>query len=236
MPSAIGLGDLHLPWPDRKAVKAALAYIRMRKPQYVVQLGDLMDRYSDTSFARSLNLLTPEEEHKRGKFQAIEFWKEVRAAAGKKCELVQILGNHDARPLKRVLDKLPEQEHLVREALQNFWKFDGVTTIQDPTDELIIEGALWTHGHGPFGSHMATYRIPVVCGHLHKGAVTFERISVPRGDRLEDRVIWEANAGFLGDPMSLPLRYRQKKRLYKYTKGLFELDDYGPRFISLENA
>jgi predicted phosphodiesterase len=236
MPGGIGLGDTHFPWVDKKAVKEALAYIRLMKPSYIVQLGDLADKYSDTSFAKSLNILTPEEEHKRAKFMGIEFWKEIRQAAGKKCELFQILGNHDERPLKRIRDRLPEQEHLVREALADFWRFEGVTTIQDPTDELIIDDVLWTHGHGPFGSHMSTYKMSVVCGHLHKGAVAFERISIPRGNKLEHKVIWEANAGFLGDPMALPLRYRQKKNLFKYTKGLFHLDDYGPRFVSLEGV
>jgi hypothetical protein len=78
--------------------------------------------------------------------------------------------------------------------------------------------------------------MPVVTGHLHKGDLRFERISIPKGDRLEHRVIWEANAGYLGDPMSLPLRYRPLGRVYKYTKGLFELDDYGPRFVPLEGV
>ncbi len=235
MASAIGLGDLHFPWADKKACKAVLAYIRKRKPGVVIQLGDLYDRYSDTSFAKSLNIMTPEEEHKRGRFQALEFWKELRSAAGRRCEFYQILGNHDDRPLKRIRDSLPEQEHLVRAALKDFWTFPGVNTVQDSSDELILDGVLWTHGHFKFGDHIKKYRLPVVCGHLHKGDVTFERISLinSRGDGLIHRVIFEGNAGYLGDPMALPLRYRQKKQLYPYTKGLFEIDDVGPRFVPL---
>ncbi len=234
--SAIGLGDLHLPWADRRAIKAAIAYIKFRRPRYVVQLGDLYDWYSATRFPRSLNVLTPAEEFKRGRAQAEEFWAGIRAAAGPKCELLQILGNHDDRPIKRVLEKIPDLEHVVRKGLENFWTFDGVKTVHESIEELILEGVLWTHGHLNFGQHITKYRMPVVTGHLHKGDLRFERISIPRGNKLEHRVIWEANAGYLGNPFAIPLRYRALKSVFKYTQGLFELDEFGPRFIPLEAA
>lgn len=233
MGGVIGLGDLHLPWADKRAIAGAVAYIRHRKPAYVVQLGDYADFYSATRFARSLNIMTPEMEHKRARAQGEELWSRIKDAAGTKCERIMLLGNHDDRPLKRCLEIIPEQEHLVREGLRNFWTFDGVKTI--PSEEtLIIDGVLYTHGHLRFGMHIKKFRMPVVTGHLHKGDVTFERVSVPTGNRLTHRTIFEANAGYLGDPYALPMRYRPKRDLYAYTRGLFELDDYGPRFIDLE--
>lgn len=234
MAGVIGLGDLHLPWPDKKAVAKAIAYVRLRKPKYCIQLGDAYDFFSSSRFPRSLNVMTPEQEHKRGRAQAEEFWERLRAAGGKGCEYLQILGNHDERPLKRTLERTPEHEHIVREGLRHYWTFPGVKTIQDATDELIIDSVLYTHGSLKFGAHIAKYRMPVVTGHLHKGDVKFERISIPRGNRLEHRVIYEANAGYLGDADAIPLRYRDKRKIYPYTKGLFELDDYGPRFIPVE--
>lgn len=233
MPSVIGLGDLHLPWPDKRAIKAAIAYIKHRRPNCVVQLGDLADFYSSSRFARSLNLLTPLEEHKRARAQAEELWQRVREAAGPRAEFFQILGNHDQRPLKRILEAAPDLEQFVKDGLRNFWTFERVKTV--PYDEtLLIDDVLYTHGEYGFGQHISKYRMCVVTGHLHKGAVTFERIALPNGDKLSFKTIFEANAGYLGDPMSLPMRYRPKRDFFNYTKGLIEIDDFGPRFVSLE--
>lgn len=231
--SVVALGDTHHPWARRDAIAWAVRHIRRVKPKYVVQVGDLYDRYADTSFARSLNVLTPQREHELGRRDSEKMWEAIKEAAGPKCELIQLLGNHDDRPFKRALEKLPEQAHILEKGMKGFWEFDGVQTIVDSKEDLIIDGVLYTHGHFSFGDHIKKYRMPVVCGHLHKGAVIFERISIPRGNRLDHKIIWEANAGFLGDPMALPLRYRQMKRIYPYTLGLFHLDEYGPRFVPM---
>jgi UDP-2,3-diacylglucosamine pyrophosphatase LpxH len=231
--SAVGIGDLHFPWADKNAVKAAIAYIRYIKPRYVIQVGDCFDFYSSTRFARSLNVLTPEEEHKRARAQAEEFWEAVRSAAGRKATLIALKGNHDDRPIKRILEQAPELEHIVREGLRGFWDFPGVKTVNDSTEELIIDDVLYTHGFMKFGEHFKKTLMSTVCGHLHKGEITTMRIRNAKTGRYH--TIFEANCGFLGDPFALPLRYRQLKNTFPYTKGLLEIDAWGPRFISLEN-
>lgn len=232
----VALGDPHHPWANSRSLRKVIAFIKKRKPRRVIQLGDLYDRYSDTRFARDLNVMTPQREHELGRREAEKMWEAIREAAGPKCELYQLRGNHDDRPMKRAFEKLPDMAHIIENGLAGFWSFPGVQTVLESKEELVLDGVFYTHGHYRFGAHLAKYRLPVVCGHLHKGGIVFERISLvnPRGDGLIHRTIFEANAGYLGDPMALPLKYRQLKNVYPYTQGLFLYDEDGPRFVELD--
>lgn len=187
-------------------------------------MGDLYDLYNFSQHASSRLGLSPIDELTEGRGQAEAFWIGITAAAPK-AECFQILGNHDLRIRKQMIKKAPEMEAILDVLdLESLWRFPGVTLHGDYRDPLEIDGRLFIHGYGKFGSHVRHFLKPTVCGHLHKGAVEFLN--------LWGATIWELNAGFLGDRDSLAFRYPQTK-LVSWTTGYGLIDQKGPRFVSL---
>ena len=219
------MGDIHLPYHSKRAVEDALAYIKFVKPDIVVQLGDLADCLSWGRFPRSLNGLTPKQEWSLARRQAIELWQKIRSAAGKDCELYQLLGNHCERPLKQILSKAPEYEHMIAEEMGRFFSFDGVTTMPSENKELIIDGCVYMHGHRKHGSHVTYNLKSTTVGHLHLGGVVYLR--------LDKRTVWELNAGYLGQPREMG-GYRKQTEIDKWTAGIGHTDDFGPRFVAFK--
>lgn len=217
------IGDMHLPFVNLNALSMVYAFAQKEKPDVIVQVGDLTDQYSASKFARSLNTYTPKAEDELSRKMAEEFWETLkRVSPGAKC--FQLMGNHDARTLKRIVEKFPEGEHLIEQAMRQRMTFNGVHTIHDPTEELFINGILFTHGHySKLGAHRDYNQCNVVCGHSHRGGVNYRSYN--------GETFWELNAGFIGDPYSKALSYRPQ-RIHNWTTGIGLIDEYGPRFIS----
>jgi hypothetical protein len=216
------LGDTHFPFVHKDKVKAALDYIAFKKPARVIQCGDLYDMLSHGKFPRSLNTYTPKEEMAKGREGAQKMWDEIRRIIPK-ADLRQILGNHDIRPMKRIIEQYPEAELFID--FSKWFQFDGVQTHMDIREELVLEGIAYIHGHrSKLGDHMEYMRRPTVCGHSHRGGVFYKNFG--------DSTLWELNAGYLGDPESKALSYTAQKHTH-WTHGVGEVDEWGPRFIPL---
>ena len=216
----IAVPDLHFPWHDPECLTWIYDVIRDTQPDVVVQLGDLYDMYSASKFAKTHNLMTPAMELAEARLGGEAFWANVKKAApNAKC--FQILGNHDIRPNKRILEVCPELESLL--STHELYKFKGVETILDPKEELEIDGVLYTHGSfSKAGDHCKHYRQPVVFGHLHRGFTFFTTV--------KDDLLWELNCGYASDQTAVPLRYTATKRT-GWTLGCGLIDDGGPRFL-----
>lgn len=218
------IGDTHFPFVHQGCLEKIYAFNKSVKPDYIVQVGDLYDLYAHSKFPRSHNIYKPEEEEALGRKGAEEFWKRLKKDnPSTKC--FQLLGNHDVRPVKRVIESLPTLEHVVKEYYKRLTTFDGVTTIDDYRQELIIDGIVFHHGYrSQLGSHRDYVLRNFVCGHSHKGGVVYKR--------LREEIIWELNAGFVGDADSKVLAYTAQK-IHDQTLGWGFIDEYGPRFIPL---
>lgn len=186
-------------------------------------MGDLYDLYSFSRFARSHDVMTPKQEMTDARIGAEEFWTMVKKRLPKS-SLYQIIGNHDARPAARMMEKFPEIASLID--LTHYWKFDGVNTISDPKEPLILEDIIFTHGFlSKLGEHMKYFGgRNTVCGHSHRGGVFY--LNTGNGIR------WELNAGYLADPDSAALSYRPT-RFNHWTLGYGIIDEHGPRFCPL---
>lgn len=214
---------MHLPWVDAGALSAVYLAIEREKPDVVIQLGDIFDMYAQSKFPRSHDICTPKEEMAEARQGAETFWATCRKVSGRKTRHIQILGNHDARPSKRVAENYPEIASLL--GIDHLFKFAGVETVLDSRSELTIDGVIYTHGHyTKHGQHAAYYCRSVVHGHTHRGAVVYQK--------LHGRVIWELDCGHLADENSEPLQYMPTKTT-KWTTGFGLVDDYGPRFIPI---
>lgn len=217
-------GDLHFPFVCSNTLTAFYAFIEKEKPDVVVQIGDLLDAYSYSKFPNSKNIFTPKQEIDLGFKMAQDFWSTVRKIVpGVICK--QILGNHDFRVHKRVLEKLPEIEHLF--SINHLFTFEGVDTLFDTRESLVINGIHFIHGYmSRLGDHMGYLNANTVCGHSHLGGVVY-RNSNSHGIV---STLWELNAGFMGDTNSKALSYTAHK-FTRWTKGWGFIDEYGPRFI-----
>lgn len=217
------LGDTHFPFEHLGAVAQAVDLIREYQPDYVVQVGDLYDMLSFSKYPRSYNIYTPSDELSLARTKAVAMWSAVRAAApAAKC--IQFRGNHDDRPLKRVLGILPAAEQFVEDGMNGMFRFEGVESLSGELDSYEIDGVLYQHGYAPFGRHAPENNQSTVTGHLHRGGTVF-LISKPYG------IFWELNAGWLGDARAPVYAYSAQKRLHATTLGIGIVDPLGPRFL-----
>jgi len=217
------IGDTHFPFVHKPTLERIYEFAQKVQPTIIIQVGDLLDLYAQSKFPRSLNHYGPEEEERLGMVMANEMWSSLKKICPK-AQCYQLLGNHDIRPIKRVLEAAPSLEHVVKSHYKNLIRFEGVTTIDDYRQELIIDGIVFHHGYrSQLGSHRDYVLRNFVCGHSHKGGVVFKR--------LREEIIWELNAGFVGDADAKALSYTAQK-IHDQTLGWGYIDEYGPRFIS----
>lgn len=216
------LGDLHEPFSHANLKQDFKLYVEKFKPEYIIQLGDAMDQYSWAKFPRSHNIFTPKQEEDLARKNLVEFWSEMRKAAPK-AKLIQLIGNHDARVLKRTLEVMPAMEHWIEKYFHDLYTFDDVKTVIDPREEFIIEDIAFHHGYrSKLGDHRDYIHMNFVGGHTHRGGVVYKNI--------KNNILWELNAGLAGDPTSKGLSYTNQ-RMNDWTIGFASIDEYGPRFI-----
>lgn len=221
-PKIAALGDLHEPFSHANVKQDFKLFVEKFQPEYIIQVGDAMDQYCASRFARSHNIFTPKQEEEIARKNLEEFWSEMQKAAPKaKC--VQLVGNHDLRSVKRTIEVIPALEHWIEKYFLELLTFDNVQTIIDPREEFIIEDIAFHHGYrSKLGDHRDYIHMNFVGGHTHTGGVSFRNI--------KNQVLWELNCGLAADPTSKGLSYTNQK-MNHWTLGYAAIDELGPRFI-----
>jgi predicted phosphodiesterase len=222
-PTIACISDLHWPFCDIRAIKKFIEFVADKKPEWVIINGDAWDMYSHSKFPRSHNLFTPREEQKLARKMNEDFWAEIKKASPEsKC--VQMLGNHDLRPLKKALEIYPAAEDWIEKAMQEAFTFSGVKTIYDPREELTLgEDILVFHGYRTqLGAHRDYTLFNCINAHSHVGGCVFKH--------LRGQTLWELNTGYAGDPTAKGLTYTPQK-ITQMTPGFGYVDSLGPRFI-----
>lgn len=217
----VAFGDLHFPWHHVPALEWALEVLAATKPAAVVQLGDLYDLYSFSRHPRNPHVIMPAEEIERGRESAVWFWKQAHAAAPN-ARLYQLTGNHDERTFKQALRQSPELADIVGAHQRDLMRFDGVTTVDDSAQELVLAGVVYMHGfRSKLGDHAAHNGRPTVCGHSHRAGVSYAQTL--------GGFVWELNAGWLGDITAPCFRYGSQRVFHRTTLSIGIVDAYGPR-------
>jgi predicted phosphodiesterase len=223
-PRISAISDIHFPFAHQKVLQRFYERVEEFQPEWIFVNGDAWDMYSHSKFPRSHNQFTPREEHQLARAQNEAFWIEVRKRVPS-AQCIQMLGNHDVRPLKRVLESYPEAEDWITEMLHKSLTFDGVKTIFDSREEFLIGDIAIFHGYrSELGAHRDFTLMNCINGHTHVGGATFRQV--------HGRTIWELNSGLAGDPEAKGLTYTPQK-ITKWTLGFAEVDHLGPRFIPL---
>lgn len=209
MPKIFIVGDLHLPYHNKRALRRIYAAIKKEKPTHIIQIGDLYDQYSFSRFTKK-NITSSIKETKKARQNGLEFWNTARKIVPRSL-CYQILGNHDIRLTKRIAEKVPEAYELVKEKLDELYTFKGVKTIYDDRHALKIMGIIFTHGYlSKLGDHMSYFGESCVVGHSHVGGCVYKQRN--------GKTIFELNAGYVGDETSEPMRYRPTA-VSKWTLG-----------------
>ena len=216
--------DQHFPFVNKRHLAALIDAAKELKPTHIVNVGDTYDMYSFSRFARSLDVMTPKQELKKGRAMAEKMWKDLQAVApGAKC--FQVLGNHEERIYKRLMDAAPEYESLIGQPIKELLTFPGVRTLKSSKSELEINGIVFVHGWSTSpGYHVRYFNKSVVHGHTHRGSVVFSA--------RRKKPLFELDCGFIADLNALPLEYRETKTS-QWHAGFGFIDKYGPRFIPL---
>lgn len=103
------LSDIHIPFQDNKAVDRAIEYIKDNKPDMVVLNGDILDMFMLSRFTKGEGR-NPMEEIS----MCQELLKRIRQAVPKS-DIFYVIGNHETRLEKYVLNKAPELASLVED-------------------------------------------------------------------------------------------------------------------------
>lgn len=216
-------GDTHFPFVDVNALTMAHQITAEIKPKIVIQIGDLNDCFAQGKFPRTHNTYSPKDEAELAYKMASEMWASVKSIVpSAKC--YQMHGNHTVRGIKRILEVAPSLEHVID--IDKYLTFEGVELIKDPREELVIGDVVFTHGWlSQLGAHRDYLMRNVSVGHSHTGGVSYKKVS--------GKVLWELNAGYLGDPNSKALSYTPT-RSTRWTHGLGVIDEFGPRFIPID--
>jgi predicted phosphodiesterase len=216
------ISDIHWPFHSERVVNKFYAFVEANQPDYVFINGDAWDMFSHGKFPRSHNIFTPREERDLSRKLNEEFWATIKKLAPKaKC--VQMLGNHEMRPMKRILEEYPAAEDWLKKAIAEEFTFEGVETIFDPRQEYIIGNIAIFHGYrSKLGDHRDYTAYNCIVGHTHRGGTVFRNI--------RNEVLWELNSGLAGDPLQKGLTYTPQK-INEWTQGFGWVDENGPRFI-----
>lgn len=227
--TALILGDAHLPYGKESVLSQAIDLVKQLKPYYVIQIGDLYDFYFHSRYPKKLLNISAQEEYEKGREQAKQLWKQVQKASPRsKC--IQIKGNHDDRPYKRIINTHPELMLFAGPEMKRMFTFKGVETIHDSTQELELQTVqgkvLFHHGHrAMLGDHLQYNQTSTVVGHSHQGGVIFKQYA--------NDLKFELNCGYSGDPSQGPLKYGSQQKKY-WTHGCGVIDELGPRFVPLK--
>jgi predicted phosphodiesterase len=216
-------GDIHYPWENEFALQQYYNRLRAFQPEVVLQAGDLFDMFSFGRFPRTHNIYTPNQELAIARKKGETFWRTVGNIVPK-ARLVQLVGNHEDRAVKKVLNAAPELEDFVRKGVHALMEFEGVETIHDGRDVYMIDDVGYLHGYLlHLGAHARTFNHNCVVGHTHLGGTAYVHT--------ERETFWELNAGYMGDRFSKPLSYTAQRKFSRWTPGCGEVDEAGPRFV-----
>jgi predicted phosphodiesterase len=216
------IGDTHFPFAHQKTLDRIYRFAEAQQPDFIVQMGDLMDQWSHSRFPQSRNYYRPDEEMELARTKSQEFWLELIKACPN-AQRYQLVGNHDVRALKQILEKAPSLESLVSQSITKLYEFEGVTTVHDYREELVIQGIMLHHGYmSRHGQQRDFVLQDLATAHTHKGAVVHRA--------LKDRTITHLDCGFTGDAESKALSYTPQKHT-GWTLGWGFWDEYGARFI-----
>jgi predicted phosphodiesterase len=173
----IGLiGDLHIPFIDNDAVKAAYKYFKKSKIDTLLINGDILDCQKESKF-----VVDPNARDSATELQMMwDFLIWTKKVLGKNVKIFIKLGNHEERTEKYLISHAPEIYNKAIWRLKDLHTYFGYDLVEDFIDNkrIVMAGDLpIIHGHeiGLAGSDYANsgrtlwlkVKHSCICNHLH---------------------------------------------------------------------
>lgn len=137
------IGDIHVPYQDEEALRTALAFLKVFKPNVVFLLGDVVDFYSLSWFDRDPNRLF---DLQKDLDVAHDVLKRIRAV-GPRANIFLLKGNHEHRLTKFLRRKAPEMEGLRSLRLETLLGFKKLRINYIEQSWMKFHGFLVKHGN-----------------------------------------------------------------------------------------
>lgn len=198
MKTVLTISDLHLPYEHPDALEFILELHKYYKPDIIISMGDILDQYFFTRFAKDPLSMSYQEELGLVR-EKIQHWYEAFP------NLLICLGNHDVRYLKRGLEM-----NLPSDLFKDVNDIYGVPDTWQWAPGWVIDGVRYFHGE-PYSGIGAARNMLIdrpmnqVHGHLHTRAGTTYR-------RTGDEAFWVLSTGCLIDLESVAFAYEAKNR------------------------
>lgn len=216
------LPDIHAPVHDQDALSLVCKVGRKWRPNILIQLGDLLDADSMSSYRRKPDGLTLQSE-----VEGANAVLDQLDAIGVR-RRVMTLGNHEARVQNKVLDKLPELHGLVTVPTLLRLKERGWEWCEF-MDHKVIGKIVYTHEQGSFGAkaHVQAKDAvgrSVTIGHTHRMAMDFSG-TIHDGNRVASMF------GALLDMSKVSYRHKAQMRHWQLGFGTGIMLDSGETFL-----
>jgi len=173
------LSDIHFPYHNAAALKAAIKYGLEQQVDCIILNGDILDFYQLSDFSKDPSKPTMRKELELGRW----FLKELRLAFPK-AQIYYKIGNHEMRLERWLKVKAPEfidSDEFRLDILLEFAKhhvilIDKYTVIKAGNLNII-------HGHeykGAGGVYPAKYiysksKVNTICGHYHRSSTYLDK-------------------------------------------------------------
>lgn len=139
---SVFLPDIHIPYEDKRALKAALAFVRYFKPHVLFLLGDVMDMYGlakfDNKDPSKLHHLADEIKQTR------EFLITLRKTTDAQINYIE--GNHCLRLIKYIRNHAPELWELDALTIPSLLKLSDLGITYYPSGTTKYHGFVVKHG------------------------------------------------------------------------------------------
>ena len=197
----LAIPDLHLKWVNKFQLCKIYKVIETQKPDVIIQLGDLYEFYNFSKFTRDLNFITPKKEIRKSQEMAYDFWEKVNKVSKSSLKF-QLMGNHDMRIQKRILERFPEINTII-DLRKEFYDFEGVTVKRSDRDYVEIDNVIYCHGWlTRRWAHVRYFEKSVVHAHTHRASLV-----VRKDDKTEYNKFFELDCGHLINKTALPFSY-----------------------------
>ena len=170
------ISDLHVPYHDPKALEVACLTIEYLKPQRIIVAGDRTDFYACSFFDRDPNRILKLQDELD---QSFKVGQQINDAAPEGCEIWELVGNHEARWFKYILNH-PELTSLRVLTLPSILRHKELGwRIPKGSDRMDLLGGRLRVKHGDLARKYSTLsakgelekvkqQISVVMGHTHR--------------------------------------------------------------------
>lgn len=217
----LALSDLQVPFEHPDALEFAKALAAKEKPDFIIQMGDLIDIHSSSDYDADPDGLSPGDELLASRKTLNKWYKAFP-------KMTVLLGNHDLRYHRAAFKARIPKDVLksMGDILESpkTWKF---------VEEIVLDEVLYIHGDGSSGVsassslELAKSSMQSVChGHYHVNA----GIQYYANNR---HLIFAFNTGCMIDKKSYAFNYG-KKMIKKPIIGVGIIEDGIPRFVPMK--